>query len=57
MSNCARGDFAAVYDAESPPAATVRAALRHLKACRDGGVISDVEYDRYQTALVAKLLH
>jgi hypothetical protein len=38
-----------------PPPGSVRAALRMLKACRDAGQVNDAEFDRYQTALVAKL--
>jgi serine/threonine-protein kinase len=55
VTNCARADFAAVYDAESPEPTAVRAALRHLKECREAGLISQSDFDRYQAALVGKL--
>ncbi len=54
-SKCSKADFAAVYDAAVPPPGAIRAALRSLKACRDAGAITDAEFDRYQTALVARL--
>jgi serine/threonine-protein kinase len=52
---CSKADFAAVYDAPVPAPGAVRAALKNLKACRDAGALSDAEFDRYQTALVARL--
>jgi hypothetical protein len=33
----------------------VHAALRSLKACRDAGLVTDADFDRYQAALVNKL--
>lgn len=54
-SGCRKDDFAAVYAAQAPARDTVRAALRNLKLCRDAGLISSDEFDRYQTALVAKI--
>lgn len=52
---CSKSDFAAVYEAASPAPAVVHAALRSLKACRDAGLVTDADFDRYQTALVNKL--
>jgi hypothetical protein len=54
-SGCRKENFAAVYAAPAPTRDTVRAALRNLKLCRDAGLISSDEFDRYQAALVAKL--
>jgi serine/threonine-protein kinase len=54
-NKCSKADFAAVYEAAVPAPGAVRAALRNLKACRDAGAISDTDFDRYQSALVAKL--
>lgn len=52
---CSKADFAAVYEAASPAPSVVHAALRSLKACRDAGLVTDADFDRYQTALVNKL--
>jgi hypothetical protein len=52
---CSKADFAAVYEAVSPAREVVRAALRSLKTCHDAGAITDADFDRYQTALVARL--
>jgi hypothetical protein len=52
---CSKADFAAVYDAPTPDREAVRIALRNLKDCHKGGLITDAEFDRYQSALVAKL--
>ena len=41
--------------AASPRRYDVQAALRNLKACRDAGAITEADFERYQTALVAKL--
>ena len=54
-SKCSKADFAVVYEAASPAPAVVHAALRSLKACRDAGLVTDADFDRYQTALVNKL--
>jgi hypothetical protein len=54
-TKCSKADFAAVYEAAVPAPGAVRAALKNLKACRDAGAISDTDFDRYQSALVAKL--
>jgi hypothetical protein len=54
-SRCSKADFAATYEAPTPTRDAVRTALRNLKACHDRGFITDAEFDRYQSALVAKL--
>jgi hypothetical protein len=52
---CTKADFAAVYEATAPAPSVVHAALRSLKACRDAGLVTDADFDRYQAALVNKL--
>lgn len=52
---CSKANFASVYNASAPGTAAVRAALRSLKSCRDTGLLSNDEFDRFQAALVARL--
>jgi hypothetical protein len=54
-AKCSKANFAAVCEAASPRRHDVQAALRNLKACRDAGAITEADFERYQTALVAKL--
>jgi Ser/Thr protein kinase RdoA (MazF antagonist) len=54
-ARCSKASFAAVCEAASPRRNEVQAALRNLKACRDAGAITEDDFERYQTALVAKL--
>ena len=54
-AKCSKANFAAVCEAASPRRHEVQAALRNLKACRDAGAITEADFERYQTALVAKL--
>ena len=54
-AKCSKANFAAVCEAASPRRHDVHAALRNLKACRDAGAITEADFERYQTALVAKL--
>jgi hypothetical protein len=54
-AGCLKVDFAAVYEAASPARQAVHTALRNLKACRNAGAVTDADFNRYQTALVAKL--
>lgn len=51
---CSKADFAAVYEAATPSPDAVHAALHALNACRDAGAVSTADFDRYQTALIAK---
>jgi hypothetical protein len=54
-ARCNKANFAALCEAASPRSYDVHAALRNLKACRDAGAITESDFERYQTALVAKL--
>jgi hypothetical protein len=54
-AKCSKANFVAVCEAASPRRYDVQAALRNLKACRDAGAITEADFERYQTALVAKL--
>jgi hypothetical protein len=54
-AQCSKATFVAVCETASPRRYDVQAALRNLRACRNAGAISEVDFERYQTALVAKL--
>jgi len=54
-ARCSMANVAAVCEAAAPRRHDVQAALRNLKACRDTGAITETDFERYQTALVAKL--
>jgi uncharacterized caspase-like protein len=54
-SRCTKAMFAAVYEAPAPPRDVIRTSLRDLKLCRDAGLVTRIEFERYQSALVARL--
>jgi hypothetical protein len=54
-ARCSKANFAAVCEAASPRRYHVQAALGDLKACRAAGAITEADFERYQTALIAKL--
>jgi hypothetical protein len=54
-AKCSKANFVAICEAASPRRYDVQAALSNLKACRNAGAITASDFERYQTALVAKL--
>ena len=52
---CTRASFAAIYQADSPPPAQVRSALKRLRDCQAKALVSNDDYARIQAALVSKL--
>jgi len=54
-TSCARGVFAATYNAATIAAQQVHAAMKLLKACHDAGDVSDVDFDEIQSSLVSRL--
>lgn len=57
VSKCSKAAFAAVSTAPSPAPAVVQAALHDLRVCHEAGEISDVDFDRYTTGLINKLVN